>query len=124
MRNIRAAMGIGLIIIFIAFLLIATIVGSVLIQTNYFQQEDSLSAGKSAERQVTTGIRLIDLHAMDGMDGAVDHFRYSIKLNPGASPINLKGVILYVNTFNDTLRLIYKEGDCRRDVTDGYYTIR
>jgi len=123
-NNKYAAMGIGFLLLFIAFLLVAMISASVLILTNDQQQKASLSAGRSAERQVTTGVKLIDLHATDGRDGSVDDFRYTVKLNPGASPINLRAAVLYVNTYNDTLRLIYKEGDCRRDVADGYYTVR
>ncbi|MBN2457603.1 hypothetical protein JXB31_00555 [Candidatus Woesearchaeota archaeon] len=124
MRDIRAAMGIGSLIIFISLLLVAAISAGVLIHSGYFEQEDTLSTGESTEKQVTTGVKLYDLHATDGSDGSVDDFRYSIKLNPGASAINLKAVVLYVNTYNDTLRLVYKEGDCKRDVADGYYTIR
>jgi len=73
---------------------------------------------------VTTQVELFDLSATDGSDGEVDYFRYRARLKAGAEAIHLADSVLYVSTFNDTLRLIYKEGGCVRDVTDGYYTYR
>lgn len=124
MSNARGATGIGILIVFIALLLVAAVAASLLIYNSNELQKDSLSTASSARRQVTTGVDLIDLSAMDARDGSIEDFRYLVKLNPGAEPINLQNAVLYVNTHNETLRLIFKEGACRRDSVNGYYTVK
>jgi archaellin len=125
MRGTRASgIGIGLLIIFIGILIIAVIVGHLLIQQQMAFQEDSLNTADGAKKQVTTQLELIDLSAEDGRDGSVDNFKYVAKLKPGAEPISLRGAVMYVNTYNDTLRLIYREGRCARDAGNGFYTVR
>jgi len=61
---------------------------------------------------------------MTGSDGDVDYIKYMLRLKPGAEAINLRHSVLYMSTYNDTLRLIYKTGGCTRDVANGYYTYR
>jgi len=120
----ESEMGIATLIVFLAFLLVAAIAGFVLISSQNSSQEQTLSTAYAARREVTTQIELMDLSAIDGSDGEVDEFRYIIRLKPGAESVSLHDVVLLMNSYNDTLRLVYKEGGCTRDVTDGYYTYR
>ncbi|MGM5481957.1 MAG: hypothetical protein ACQESF_00700 [Nanobdellota archaeon] len=117
------ATGIGILIVLLAFLLVAAVAASVLILNSGELQKDSISTASSARKQVTTGVDLVDLSARDARDGTIEDFRYLVKLNPGAEPIDLEKVILYVNTHNETLRLTYREGVCQGDPANGYYTI-
>jgi len=120
----KSSIGVVTMIIFIALLLVAAVVAGVLILSQSDLQEDSLNTATLTRREVTTQIELLDVSGTDGRDGSLDNIRYNLRLKPGAEPIKLTDVILYVNTYNDTLRLIYKEGGCTRDVTNGYYTYR
>ncbi len=124
MWGVRAEMGVATMIVFMAFLIVAAIAAFVIIISQGEQETESLNTATMARREVTTQVELFDLSATDGRDGAVDDFKYKVKLKPGAEPIHLKDTVLYVSSDNDTLRLSYKEGDCRRDVTNGYYTYR
>lgn len=117
------ATGIGIMVVFIAFLLVGAIAASVLIFNSGALQKSSISTADSARRQVTTGVDLVDLTAMNARDGDVEDFRYLVKLNPGAEPVSLENAVLYLNTHNETVRLTYKEGGCMRDPADGYYTV-
>lgn len=119
----RGATGVALLLIVIAFLLVAAIGAGVLISTNNKFQQDSLSTASAARRQVTTGVKLIDASGTDGLDGELEHMRFIVKLNPGAEPISLNGTTIYVNTHNETTRLLYRRGgECQRSVANGYYT--
>jgi archaellin len=120
----KSAMGIATMIIFIALLLVAAITAGVLILSQSDMQEETLNTATATRREVTTQIELFQLTGTDGTDGSLDDFKYNIRLKPGAEPIRLTDVVLYVSTDIDTLRLIYKEGECRRDVTNGYFTYR
>jgi len=111
-------------VIFIALLLTAAITAYVLIQAQDEQENDALNTATMARREVTTQVELFDLSGTDGTDSELDYFTYKIRLKPGAEPIRLSDTVLYVSTFSDTLRLIYRSGDCRRDATNGYYTYR
>ncbi len=122
--KIAAGMGITSMILLICLILIGAIVAYVLIQNQDQQQEDSLNTANAAKREVTTQIQLLDLSATDGRDGSLDEFRYSIRLKPGADAIKLSDVVLYMNTYNDTLRLVYRKGGTRRDAQNGFFTYR
>jgi len=117
-------MGVATLVIFISLLIVAALVAGVFLLTQNQQQEQSLATATAARREVTTQVEIVDLSATDGSDGEVDDFKYILRLKPGAEPIDLRDVVIYVSTYNDTLRLIYKEGGCRRDATNGYFTYR
>ncbi|MEM4267744.1 MAG: hypothetical protein QXK37_02840 [Candidatus Woesearchaeota archaeon] len=119
-----ASTGIGFLIILISVLTVASIAAYVLFFSTTPLQEESLNTAEGAKSQVTTLVELVDLSAEDGRDGSVDDFRYIVKLKPGAQPIKLSDVVIYMNTYNDTLRLIYRPGRCVKNQTMGYYTIK
>lgn len=119
----HGASGIGILLIFIAFLLVAAIGAGVLLSVNEKFQQDSLSTASAARKQVTTGVKLINVAGTDGLDADIEHMRFIVKLNPGAEPISLNGTVVYLNTHNETTRLLYREGgQCLRSVANGYYT--
>ncbi len=117
-------MGVTSMILLICLILIGAVVGYVLIQSQSQQEEDSLNTANAAKKEVTTQVELIDLSATDGRDGSLDNFRYTIRLKPGADAIKLSDVVLYMDTFNDTLRLIYRKGEPVRDAQNGFFTYR
>jgi archaeal flagellin FlaB len=120
----KGEMGAATLVIFIALLIVAGITAGVIIQAQNAQQEATLSTATAARREVTTQVELIDFSGTDGRDGALDYFSYKVRLKPGAEAIRLNDVVLYMNTYNDTLRLIYRPGECHRDAQTGYFTYR
>jgi len=119
-----SGMGITTLVVLICLILVGAITAYVLITNQYQQQEDCINTATIARKEVTTQVELFELTATDGRDGKVDYFKYNIRLKPGAEPIRLDDVVIYMNTYNDTLRLIKKEGSCTRDVTNGFFTYR
>lgn len=125
MRNKKAEMGIGTLIIFIALLLVAAIAAGVLIQTAGSLQEKALTTGDQAKGQIATNVRVIEVSATDGQTGTLREFQQLMKLSPGSDSIKLDQVLLTVNTFNTTTSLLYQTASPvvhERNETNGYFT--
>lgn len=108
MVNIKGQHSVGLIIVFIALLFVATIAAGVLLSTGFSLQSDTLRTGKETTRESTSGFFIMDVVAEDGRDGAVNVFKQLVKLHPGADAINLDYIMLYINTENVTANLNYR----------------
>lgn len=107
MRQKRAEMGVGTLIIFIAMLLVAAIAAGVLIQTAGALQEKALTTGSQARQQISTNLRVVEVSGSDGLDSNLNLFSMNIKLAPGSDPIKLDETIITFNTKNTTTSLIY-----------------
>ncbi|MFP4402768.1 MAG: archaellin/type IV pilin N-terminal domain-containing protein [Nanoarchaeota archaeon] len=130
LKQKKAEMGVGTLIVFIAMLLVAAVAAGVLIQTVGSLQEKSLATGQQARTQISTNARVIEVSATDGRAGNLSDFEQLMKLSPGSDPIKLDQVIFTFNTQNTSSTLKYREGaNCsRNNETDeannltGYYT--
>jgi len=123
MRNKRAEMGIGTLIIFIALLLVAAIAAGVLIQTSGSLQEKALMTGDQAKGQIATNVRVVEVSATDGSSGYLNDFFSIIKLAPGSDAIKLSQTLFTMNSFDKTATLKYigVNGTCENTIT-GYNT--
>lgn len=122
----KAEMGVGTLILFISLLLIAGVASAVLIQTAGSLQSKALQSGKQIERQMATGIQMVEVTASDGSDGTVEVFNQLLKLNPGSVDIKLDSLLLMVSAEDSgTAELKYRgtTGLFSRDVANGYYTV-
>lgn len=125
MKNKKAEMGIGTLIIFIALLLVAAVAAGVLIQTAGSLQERALTTGDQAKGQISTNVRVIEVSATSGGDGTLEDFEQIAKLSPGSNAIKLEQTLLTMNTYDKTASLTYRgtTGTFENDATSGFYTL-
>ena len=107
----KAEMGIGTLILFIAFILVAAVAASVLISTTSTLQSKALSTGKATTAEVGTSMTAVEIYSEDasdnGVDKEVDFFYYSIKLSSGSDPVRFSDVLLTMNTNNQSQDYTY-----------------
>jgi archaellin len=104
-------MGIGTLILFIAFILVAAVAASVLISTTSTLQSKALNTGKQTTDEVGTSMTAVQIYAEDASDNTVDKqvdwFYYTIKLSAGSEPIRFSDVLLTMNTNNQSQDYTY-----------------
>ncbi len=124
LKQKRAEMGVGTLIVFIAMLLVAAVAAGVLIQTSSSLQERALSTGQQAQDQISTNAQVDEVSATDGRDSEITDFEQFMKLSPGSRPIKLDETMFTFNTQDETATLHYRgEGSvCEPGNEYGYNT--
>lgn len=121
----KAEMGVGMLIIFIALLLVAAVAAGVLITTSGALQEKALATGKQATSQISTHINVVEVSASDGTTSeSLDYFQEVIKLAPGSDKIDLDDLTIVVSTDEKTATIEY--GGATANFTlgpGGYFTM-
>lgn len=110
----KAEMGIGTLIVFITFIVIAAIATVVLTSTSSLLQNKALETGKSAAQEVDSSLQLVELYATDGSsDDSVDYFYNTIKLSSGSEPMKFTNnyVLLTLNLNNESQDYTYDGND-------------
>ena len=101
MKFKKAEMGIGTLILFIAFILVAAVAASVLISTTGSLQSKALVTGKSTQTEVGTSMTAIEVYAEDATsNNEVDYFYWTLKLSSGSDPLRFSDVLVTMNTNN------------------------
>ncbi len=118
-------MGIGTLILFIAFILVAGVAASVIISTSGSLQEQALSTGQETESEISTHAHVVEISGTDGFDGYVDDLSTIFKLSAGSDPMKIDEIMLSEMTTNSSSTLIRKRNaQCINDVFTGYFTAR
>ncbi len=121
MRNRRAQVGIGTLIIFIAMVLVAAVAAAVLIQTSGVLQQKAQTTGKEATKEVSSNI---DIDSIEGWRGGLnsstsknDSFSSEIyrldmraSLKVGSEPVDMNQVVITITDGTMTNDLRYIEG--------------
>jgi archaellin len=89
-------MGIGTLIIFIALIIVTTIVALVFVQTGSSLQNKALLVGLRTKNQVSTSVEIISISGEDGTNGFIDSFFVSMRLVPGADSIKIDDMLISV----------------------------
>jgi flagellin-like protein len=110
MKNKKAEMGIGTLILFIAMILVAAIAAGVLLTTAISLQSSALLTGKRTRTKVATQVEPILLYAEDGESATVDYFYLKIMLAPGSQPIKFDEVLFAFDTKNTSNDFSYDSG--------------
>ena len=105
--NKKAEMGVGVLIIFIAMLLVAAIAAGVLITTVTSLQQKALTTGQETRGEISTHSNFIEVSATDGQDGDLENLSFIMRLAAGSDPIDLNDVLLTVSLNNMTGNLRY-----------------
>ena len=110
-------MGIGTLIIFIAVILVAAIAAAVLLGTGGKLQQTALKTGEETRAAVATGVEIVTVSAIDGVDNSVENFTLMMRLNPGSDPMKLDDAVIQFNTRNTTQELNYASDSCVGNTT-------
>ena len=114
--NKKGDMGIGTLILFIAFILVAAVAAGVLISTTAALQSKALSTGKATTAEVGTSMTAVEIYAEDATayingtssnDKQVDYFYYTVKLASGSDPVRFTDLLLTFNTKNQSSEYTY-----------------
>ncbi|RLG39392.1 MAG: flagellin [Thermoproteota archaeon] len=99
----EAEMGIGTMIIFIALVLVAAVAATLLITTASWVQQQAQETGRLAIKDVSTGLRVIDIlgdRTVNGAGGSVQDtiqvLRIKVGLDAGSPVINLSTVMITI----------------------------
>lgn len=118
MRNKKADMGMGTLIIFIAMILVAAVAASVLIATTTKLQNKALDTGKLTTQEVGTGLTAIEVYGENGSNQDLEYWYETIKLSAGSEPIRFSDVLITMslndNASDYTYNGVY---DCSDDST-------
>ena len=124
MTTKKAEMGIGTLILFIAFILVAAVAASVLVSTTGSLQSKALVTGKATQAEVGTSMTAIGVYAEDARgDYKVNHFFETIKLSSGSDPIRFSDMLLSMNTNNASGTYTYINSYTRNVVNLGQSSI-
>lgn len=101
----KGEMGVGLLIVFIAMILVAAISAGVLVTTVTSLQTKSLSVGDEALKDISTYLSFIQITAFNGTDGLLENVSILARLAAGSDAINLNDSLLSLSVSNATSRL-------------------
>ncbi len=107
----KAESGIGVLIIFIALVLVAAVAASVLIHTAGILQQKADATGTTTTNQVSTGLIINSIIGYDGANppesGGVQYVAILLQDNAGGSAINLANASLTLTINGDTALMVY-----------------
>lgn len=103
----KGEMGIGTLILFIAFILVAAVAAAVLVSTTQSLQSKALATGKATQAEIGTSMTAVEVYAEDGSDQGVEYFYETIKLASGSDPIRFQDLLLVFNTPDTSREFTY-----------------
>jgi len=92
-KDEKGAIGIEILIVFIAIVLVAAVSAAVLIQTVGFLQQKALATGRQTTKEVSSGIKVVKVlgHVNNprNANGKVDLLAFYVEVNTGGQSIDL-----------------------------------
>jgi archaellin len=122
-KNKRADMGMGTLILFITFIVIAATAASVLLSDVSAVQSKAMNTQRETLKEIGTNMESVRVYAEDGTDNGgdneVDYFYYTIKLAPGSEPVKYSDILLSFNLDDVSQDYDYSSTiDCGADPAD------
>jgi len=108
MQGKRGEMGVGILILFIAMLIVAAIAAGVFIQTSQGLQQKALITGEETQGMIATSGQIAEISATDGTTGNLTEFSMIMRLVAGSRPVKIEDVFLKLSTNTKTADLRYK----------------
>jgi archaeal flagellin FlaB len=109
-RNDRAEVGVGTLIVFIAMVLVAAVAAAVLINTTGTLQQRAQATGKEATQEVSSNIKVVNVygHRNDTTSAYKVHkLVLSLELSAGAVPLDLTKLIVRLSDGSARLNYAY-----------------
>ncbi len=107
----KSETGIGVLIVFIAMILVAAVAASVLINTAGILQQKASSTGTTTITQVSTGVVITQIIGYDGAtppeSGGISFIAIFVSVNTGGSSVDLANTTLTLSVDGITAVLVY-----------------
>ena len=108
MKETKAQVGIGVLILFISALFVTAIAASVLISTTGGFQAKARTTGDQTRKDVSSMFFVMDVVGSDGTDGNIEYLKQIIKLPPGSEPVNMDYMTLVLSSETISASLDYR----------------
>ena len=124
-RNDRAEVGVGTLIVFIAMVLVAAVAAAVLINTTGTLQQRAQQTGKEATQEVSSNLKVVNVFGVV-TSSKIEDLRVVVQLSAGALPMDMEQAIIRfsdgTNTYNYNWTHTYKDSSTPQ-VCDGAATL-
>ena len=116
-RNDRAEVGVGTLIVFIAMVLVAAVAAAVLINTTGTLQQRAQQTGKEATQEVSSNLKVINVYGTrTSATTDIKHMNISVQLSAGALPMDLQQLIIrYSDGTNAPTNYVWEAYDATSD---------
>ncbi len=108
-KDKKGAIGIEILIVFIAIVLVAAVSAAVLIQTVGYLQEKATATGRETTKEVASGIKVLGVYGnvtpIPG--GAVDKLGIVITVNTGGQDIDLSKTVVILSNGKVQVQYVY-----------------
>ena len=111
-RDEKGAIGIEILIVFIAIVLVAAVSAAVLIQTVGFLQQKATATGRETTKEVASGIRVTKILGYDptAPGGTIEKLAIYIEPNTGGQAIDLSNLIVTISAEGKAATFNYYSG--------------
>jgi len=121
----RGLMGIGMLIIFIAVIVVSAVAAAVLIGSGGSLEQRSVSTMKGTEQEIASGLNIYSIIGSDGSDdGKVEQLEMLVRLKPGSDPVNLNTTVITIDGRTSFQNLRYDESGGSGSGYYGVYYLR
>ena len=103
-RNDRAEVGVGTLIVFIAMVLVAAVAAAVLINTTGSLQQRAQQTGKDATQEVSSNLKVVNVFGVVTAS-EIDELLVNVQLSAGALPMDLEQLIIRFSDGTNTVNL-------------------
>jgi len=112
-KNNRADVGIGTLIVFIAMVLVAAVAAAVLIQTSGVLQQKAQQTGKEATSEVSSNMKIVSVTGKTNAGKTlIQELNVSVELASGGSDVDFAKVIVkYINETTETTLSLNSTGN-------------
>lgn len=121
----KAESAISAMILFIAIIIIAAGVATVMFQISQSLQTSASSGAQDSRIQASTKLQINAITANNGSINQLRNFFIDTRLTPGSTPIKLNNTLIYLTLTNRTVILTYTPKPCVNvsgPGENGYYT--
>ncbi|HET6406045.1 MAG TPA: archaellin/type IV pilin N-terminal domain-containing protein [Candidatus Thermoplasmatota archaeon] len=103
-KNDRAEVGVGTLIVFIAMVLVAAVAAAVLINTSGSLQQRAQATGKEATQEVSSNLKVLNVYGViDDDTDKIGELRVNVQLSAGALPMDLEQLIIRFSDGTNTI---------------------
>ena len=111
-KDEKGAIGIEILIVFIAIVLVAAVSAAVLIQTVGYLQQKATATGRETTKEVASGIKVLAVYGhTTGTAGAIDKLAIITTVNSGGQDIDLSKTTVTLSNGEKQVQYTYNSAD-------------